>query len=56
MEKPDPDFPFTAAFDLLNPPLGRIRPRQPPPETSDVEIDLFPKRALTLSRGVALNR
>jgi len=37
----NPTQTFTAAFDLLNPALGRVRPRQPPPETPDVEIDGF---------------
>jgi hypothetical protein len=28
-----------AACNLLKPAFGRARPRQPPPETSNVEID-----------------
>jgi hypothetical protein len=44
MEKPNPDFPFASAFDLFDPALRRLCPRQMAPKTSDVEIDWFAKR------------
>jgi hypothetical protein len=39
MEKPDPNFPFAAAFNLLDPTLSRFGARQAAPQTSDIEID-----------------
>jgi hypothetical protein len=39
MKKPDPDFPFAAAFDLLDPTFWRLGARQVAPRTSDIEID-----------------
>ena len=46
VEKPDPDFPFAAALDLLDPTLWRFGARQAAPKTSDIEIDWFAKRVV----------
>jgi hypothetical protein len=51
VEKPDPDFPFAAALDLLDPTLWRFGARQAAPKTSDIEIDWFAKRARICSSG-----
>ena len=44
MEKPNPNLPFAASFDLFDPALWRFRPRQTAPETSDVNIGGEAKR------------
>ena len=44
VKKTDPDFPFAAALDLLDPTLWRFGTRHAAPKTSDIKIDWFAKR------------
>jgi hypothetical protein len=39
MKEPDPYFALAATFDLFDPALGCIRPRQSAAEAFDVEVD-----------------
>jgi hypothetical protein len=47
MKEPDPYFALPATFDLLDPALGGIRPRQSAAEAFDVEVDGVAKRIRT---------
>jgi hypothetical protein len=43
LKESDPYFALTVTFDLLDPALGCIRPRQSAAEAFDVEVDGFAK-------------
>jgi hypothetical protein len=51
MKERDPYFALAAMFDLLDPALGCIRPRQSAAETFDVEVDGFDKGTRTICAG-----
>jgi hypothetical protein len=48
MKEPDPYFALAATFDLLDPALTCIRPRQSAAEALDVEVDWFAKGTETI--------
>ena len=48
MKEPEPYFAQAATFDLLDPALGCIRPRQSAAEAFDVEVDGFAKGTRTI--------
>jgi hypothetical protein len=48
MKEPDLYFALAATFDLLDPALGCVRPRQSAAEAFDVEVDGVAKRTRTI--------